>query len=285
MGSSGPAWVLQREGTLGGLEKRWRKEKNGGPKRRREGKRGWDWLGPTWGLSWGHSGSAGSSSPIEEGKQILITSSTSHTKGPRNARAGGLAGRTTQASTTNETPPTGAFPPTTACECSFQFRVQTPVYVDLQVKLDVGANNPGNCLKAVEEAASIEQSGERWTHANLPHLASPLCTLSPFLPILRPLGISRVAATEETTTTKKKNTPPPGTLVGGAIWSRPRLAIGPAVGTRAASVPLFNERIWANIWLPGGGAATPRRPARVLPLLFKPGGIKGGPWISKVTKP
>lgn len=86
--------------------------------------------GTHWGLSWGHSGSAGSSSPIEEGKQILITSSTSHTKGPRNARAGVLAGRTTQALTTNETPPTGAFPPTTACECSFQFGVHIPVYVD-----------------------------------------------------------------------------------------------------------------------------------------------------------
>lgn len=66
--------------------------------------------GTHWGLSWGQSGSAGSSSPIEEGKQILITSSTSHTKGPRNARAGGLAGRTAEAWTTNETPP-----PPTAC--------------------------------------------------------------------------------------------------------------------------------------------------------------------------
>lgn len=32
------------------------------------------------GLRRGHSGSVGSSSPTEEGKQILITSSTSHTK-------------------------------------------------------------------------------------------------------------------------------------------------------------------------------------------------------------
>lgn len=51
-----------------------------------------------------------------------------------------------------------------------------------------------------------------------------------------------------------------------------------------ASVVLFNERIWANIWLPGGVAATPCRPGVVLPLPFKPGGIKEGPWISKVTK-
>lgn len=34
------------------------------------------------GLRRGHSRSDGSSSPTEEGKQILITSSTSHTKGP-----------------------------------------------------------------------------------------------------------------------------------------------------------------------------------------------------------
>lgn len=104
----------------------------------------------------------------------------------------------------------------------------------------------------------------------------PCSSSSPTSPpaILRPLGISRVATTNPTWHTGD-----------GAIWSRPRLAIRPAVGTRAASVVLFNERIWANIWLPGGGAATPCRPARVLPLLFKPGGIKGGPWISKVTKP
>lgn len=79
------------------------KKRRGDPKE--DGKETERLAGTHWGLSRGHSGSAGSSSPIEEGKQILITSSTSHTKGPRNARAGGLAGRTTQAWTTNETPP------------------------------------------------------------------------------------------------------------------------------------------------------------------------------------
>lgn len=47
--------------------------------------------------------------------------------------------------------------------------------------------------------------------------------------------------------------------------------------THTGSVVLFNEHIWANTWLPGGHVATPWRPGRVLPLLFKPGGIKGGP--------
>lgn len=97
MGSSGPAWVLHGVGTLRG------KSKKRDPAE--EGKETERLAGTHWGLSRGHSGSAGSSSPIEEGKQILITSSTSHTKGPRNARAGGLAEKTTQASTTNEPPP------------------------------------------------------------------------------------------------------------------------------------------------------------------------------------
>lgn len=92
--------------------------------------------------------------------------------------------------------------------------------------------------------------------------------------ILRPQGISWVAKTNPTWHTGD-----------GAIWSRQRLAIGPTVSTHSARVVLFNERIWANIWLPGGVAATPCRPGGVLPLPFKPGGIKGGPWISKVTKP
>lgn len=45
-------------------------------------------------------------------------------------------------------------------------------------------------------------------------------------------GISPVATTNPTWH--------PG---AGAIWSRPRLAIGPAVGTRRARALLFNERI------------------------------------------
>lgn len=108
-------------------------------------------------------------------------------------------------------------------------------------------------------------------HPHLPNLTHPH---TPNTPILRPWGISRVATTN-----------PTWHAGDGAIWSRPRLAIGPAVSTHSASVVLFNERIWANIWLPGGVAATPCRPGGVLPLPFKPGGIKGGPWISKVTKP
>lgn len=47
--------------------------------------------------------------------------------------------------------------------------------------------------------------------------------------------------------------------------------------THTGSVVLFNEHIWANTWLPGGDVATPWRPGRALPLLFKPEGIKGGP--------
>lgn len=47
--------------------------------------------------------------------------------------------------------------------------------------------------------------------------------------------------------------------------------------THTGSVVLFNEHIWANTWLPGGDVATPWRPGRALPLLFKPEGIKGEP--------
>lgn len=104
--------------------------------------------------------------------------------------------------------------------------------------------------------------------------AHPTPTTDQNSPGRRPRENSRVATADPTWH--------PG---DAAIWSRPRLAIRPAVGTHSASVVLFNERIWANIWLPGGVAATPCRPGGVLPLLFKPGGIKRGPWISKVTKP
>lgn len=92
-------------------------------------------------------------------------------------------------------------------------------------------------------------------------------------PLCRPWGNSWVTTTDPTWQTGDS-----------AIWLWPRLAIRPAVGTHSASVALFNERIWANIWLPGGVAATPRRPGGVQLLPFKPGGIKRGPWISKVTK-
>lgn len=69
MGSSGPAWVLYR---VAPSEVKTPKKREGN----------WETGSTHWGLRRGHSGSAGSSSPIEEGKQILITSSTSHTKGP-----------------------------------------------------------------------------------------------------------------------------------------------------------------------------------------------------------
>lgn len=146
-----------------GGKKEEEKKRRGDPKE--DGKETERLAGTHWGLSRGHSGSAGSSSPIEEGKQILITSSTSHTKGPRNARAGGLAGRTTQAWTTNETPPLlGPFPRTSACERSFH-SAQFLSYVDAQVTATVGANDPRNRLKCLGGAASFlgaaSRSGER----------------------------------------------------------------------------------------------------------------------------
>lgn len=68
MGPSGPAWLLYRAETP---------EEAKSPKK----KEGNCETGSTHrGLRRGHHGSAGSSSPIEEGKQILITSSTPYTK-------------------------------------------------------------------------------------------------------------------------------------------------------------------------------------------------------------
>lgn len=134
-------------------------------------------------------------------------------------------------------PPAGAFPRTSFHSAQFLS------YIDAQVTANVGANDPRNRLKCLGGAAATSErraeavKGER-VFVDLPSLASPLRTRSRFPP--NPPSIRHLTSGGEQ---KKQKNSPPGTLVGGAIWSRPRLAIGPAVGTRAASVPLFNERI------------------------------------------